>query len=269
MLQYNKIYNENCLDTMGNMPNEYIDLTVTSPPYDGLRKYNGYSFEFNKVATELFRITKLGGVLVWVVSDSTIKGSESGTSFKQALFFMSLGFNLHDTMIYSSEGLTLNHNRYEQNFEYMFIFSKGRPKTFNAIRIPCKWYGVDSDRTGQYVGEHNEINKKLRSGNKRGNIKPDKIKGNIWTYNTGFGHSTKDNIAFEHPAIFPEQLAYDHIYSWSNEGDVVYDPFAGSGTVLKMSHLSNRKYIGSEMSSEYVYIINKRMNPYLNQTRLF
>ena len=138
----NKIHNENCLETMAKMPDNFIDLTVTSPPYDGLRTYNGYSFDFENVAKELFRATKQGGVVVWVVGDATMNGSESGTSFKQALFFKEIGFNLHDTMIYQKVNyVPLTHNRYEQSFEFMFIFSKGKPKTFNPIMIPCKQAG--------------------------------------------------------------------------------------------------------------------------------
>lgn len=268
-MEVNKIYNENCLETMSKMEDKSIDLTVTSPPYDGLRKYNGFVFDFEKTASELYRVTKDGGVVVWVVSDQTIKGSETATSFKQALYFISIGFLLHDTMIYESVGLTLNHNRYEQNFEYMFVFSKGKPKTFNAIKIPCIWHGKDSDRSGQTVGIHEEISKKLRSGNKRGTIKPEKIKGNIWRYNTGFGHSTKDKGAFKHPAIFPEKLAADHIWSWSQEGDIVFDPFLGSGTTAKCALQLNRKFIGSELSAEYCEIANKRIEPILKQTVLF
>ena len=268
-MEINKIYNENNLDTMAKMPDCFVDLTVTSPPYDGLRKYNGYSFDFENVAKELFRITKDGGVVVWNVSDSTIKGSETGTSFKQALYFMEVGFKLHDTMIYKDSGLTMNHNRYEQEFEYMFIFSKGKPKTFNPIKVKCTYYGKDSDRTGQFTQEHNELSKKMRSNKERTNIKPEKIKGNVWEYANGYGKSTTDDIAFKHPAIFPELLAKDHIYSWSNENDLVYDPFMGSGTTAKMAHLQKRNWIGSEISLEYTIISKKRIAPYLAQTLLF
>lgn len=253
------IHCENCLQTMDYLPDNYIDLTVTSPPYDDLRMYKGYVFDFEPIARELYRVTKKGGVVVWVVGDKTHKGSESGTSFKQALYFKEIGFNLHDTMIYEKVGLTMNHNRYEQEFEFMFILSKGKPKTFNPIKIPCIWHGKDSDRTGQFVGEHDEKNKKLRSGNKRGNIAPDKIKGNIWRYNTGYGHSTKYVEAFQHPAIFPEKLAEDHIISWSNERDLVYDPFTGSGTTGVSALKHHRKFIGSEISQEYVALANRRL----------
>ena len=133
-MEVNKIYQENCLDTMARMPDGFVDLSITSPPYDNLRSYKGFEFPFEDIAKELYRVTKQGGVVVWVVGDATIKGSETGTSFKQALYFKEIGFNLHDTMIYrKSNRPPLNHSRYEQEFEYMFIFSKGKPKCVNLI----------------------------------------------------------------------------------------------------------------------------------------
>jgi len=249
-----EIYNENCLVTMGRMDDNYIDLTITSPPYDNIRKYNGYSFDFQYIAQELYRVTKKGGVLVWVVSDATVKGSETGTSFKQALYFMQCGFKLHDTMIYRSEKPPLTHNRYEQKFEYMFVFSKDKPKTFNPIMEQCKHFGKSRKSTTMRQDSDNTSNR-----SSKGKIKQFKIKSNVWDYNTGFMQSSLDKIAFKHPAIFPEKLAEDHILSWSNEGDLIYDPFAGSGTTLKMAKLTNRKFIGSEISSEYCEIINKRI----------
>ena len=254
-----KLIQGDCLEKMKDIPDVSIDLTVTSPPYDNLRTYNGYVFDFEGIAKELYRITKEGGVVVWVVGDATINGSETGTSFKQALYFKEIGFNLHDTMIYRTEGLTLNHNRYEQEIEYMFVFSRNKPKTFNPIKIPCLWYGKDSDRTGQKTGKHNESNKKLRSENGRTNIKPTKIKGNVWKYGTGYGKSSKDKIAYKHPAIFPEQLAYDHIISWSNEGDTVLDPMMGSGTTGKRAKILNRHFTGIEISKEYFDIATRRI----------
>lgn len=258
--KYGMILLGDCLGTMRQMEDDCIDLTVTSPPYDNLRKYNGYCFDFENVAKELYRITKDGGVVVWVVGDATIKGSETGTSFRQALYFMDCGFNLHDTMIYNKTGLPMNHNRYEQEFEYMFIFSKGKPKTFNPIRIPCLYPEKETARKNSKYSETNEIMRKARSGKQRKPVGKDKIKGNIWKYAIGKNHSTKDDIAFNHPAIFPEQLALDHIISWSNPGDVVFDPFMGSGTTAKMAMLNGRKFIGCEISEEYCNIIKERLS---------
>ena len=254
-LEVNRIYNENCLDTMKRMPDNFIDLTVTSPPYDGLRTYNGYSFDFESIAKELYRVTKQGGVVVWVVSDATIKGSETGTSFRQALFFMECGFNLHDTMIYEKQNpIPLTHNRYEQYFEYMFVFSKGKPKTFNPIKIACKTSGTYTHRrnTGRVAEAA------TRNRDEISTVKEDKYKGNIWTYVVG----SKKGETGTHPAPFPEQLANDHIISWSNEGDLVYDPFMGSGTTAKMAMLNNRNWIGSEISEEYCKIIEERLKSY-------
>lgn len=252
MIEINKIYNEDCLVTMGKMPNEFIDLTITSPPYDGLRVYNCYSFDFESIAKELFRVTKNGGIVVWVVNDSTKKGSETLTSFKQALFLKEIGFNVHDTMIYAKNSyMPLTHNRYEQQFEYMFILSKGKPKTFNPIMIPSITAGTKRNRSGSKA---NETNYAERIRNEKTIVNSKKQKANIWFYDVGKNDKTKHN------APFPEQLVNDHIISWSNEGDLIYDCFMGSGTTAKMSILNNRNWIGSEISFDYCEIINNRIN---------
>lgn len=249
-MKINKIYNENCLDTMARMEDNFLDLTVTSPPYDNLRTYNGYSFDFESIAKELYRVTKEGGVVVWVVGDATIKGSETGTSFKQALYFMECGFNLHDTMIYKKKSCYAHdprNKRYKAYFEYMFVFSKGKPNTYNEIKdVPNKHAG--------------KVLKGTKGRDKNGNkrklkemvIADFQARPNIWEIASS-GRS-------KHPAIFPEQLANDHIISWSNENDLVYDPFMGSGTTAKMAKLNNRNWIGSEISEEYCEIIEKRIN---------
>jgi DNA modification methylase len=249
-----------CLELMKELPNESVDLTVTSPPYDNLRTYNGnieqWSFEkFQGIAKELYRVTKQGGVVVWIVGDATIKGSETGTSFKQALYFKEIGFNLHDTMIYEKAGCSLpSPNRYLQCFEYMFVFSKGRPKTYNLI---C-------DRKNRF--ERWGKTKKVREADGSFSIrqtKPFREYGrryNIWRYVPGGqGNSSSDKFIFKHPAVFPEQLAQDHILSWSNKGDVVLDPFIGSGTTAKMAVLNNRRYIGYELDEKYFEIAQKRI----------
>ena len=256
-MELNKIYNENNLDTMARMPDCFIDLTVTSPPYDNLREYNGYSFEFEKVAKELFRVTKIGGVVVWVVSDATINGSETGTSFKQALYFKEIGFNLHDTMIYEQAGTGAKGSNYAywQSFEYMFIFSKRTPKAVNRIAdilnsAGGKKRGLGSDKF-EKLGTRTE---------RKGAVNPiNSVRPNIWRYAIGQNDTT------EHPAVYPEKLAADHIWSWSNEGDLIYDPFMGSGTTAKMAHIYKRNWIGSEISADYVELANKRLFPYINQ----
>ena len=268
-MELNKIYCEDCLETMARMPDNFVDLTVTSPPYDNLRTYNDnidktWNLEvFKKIASELFRVTKEGGVVVWVVGDATINGSETGTSFKQALYFMECGFNLHDTMIYQKNGCSNpEQTRYYNDWEYMFVFSNKKPKSINLINDRRNKYinGSWGDKT-RYGKDGKKVKAKRYSSDLFG------IRFNRWRYNVGFGFNTKDKN--NHPAIFPEDLAKDHIYSWSNEGDLVYDPFMGSGTTAKMAHIYKRNWIGSEISQEYVDLANKRLKPYLTQTTLF
>jgi DNA modification methylase len=236
---------------LAKLPADSIDLTVTSPPYDGLRTYNGYSFDFETIAKELYRVTKPGGVVVWVVADATVKGSESGTSFRQALYFKDVcGFNLHDTMIYRKINyIPLTHNRYEQEFEYMFVFSKGKPKTFNAIRVPTKNPGAKHNRTKSNKEEGSAVRN-------RAEITvtcDDKQKGNVW--DMAVSHTRLD-----HPAMFPEPLEQDHILSWSNEGDTVLDPFSGGGTTGKMAVTNGRNFIGFDISEKYIGLSKQRVN---------
>ena len=265
MIEINKNYNESNLETMAKMPDNFIDLTVTSPPYDDLRTYNGYCFDFENVAKELFRVTKQGGVVVWVVKDSTINGNKSLTSFKQCLYFQSIGFNVYDTMIYSKTSGGLPHKgRYRDAIEFMFVLSKGKPKTTNLIKDRKNKYG------GTYTFGKTTVREKdgVLGDRKQRLVEELGYRYNIWEYATGKGNTTSDSFAFEHPAMFPEQLCYDHIVSWSNEGDLVYDPFMGSGTTAKMSILSNRNWIGSEISEEYCELAVKRIEPYVRQKRL-
>lgn len=234
-----------------------IDLTVTSPPYDNLRTYNGYSFDFPAVAGQLYRVTAQGGVVVWVVGDATINGSETGTSFRQALGFMGLGFNLHDTMIYqkTNGGANGSNYCYIQAFEYMFVFSKETPRTVNLIY----------DRQNK----KGELDVFWRAGRRRqsGEIKEARQQQrheigrrfNIWPYQVGLNQISSDNNSHAHPAIFPESLARDHIISWSNEGDLVCDPFLGSGTTAKMAQQLGRRFIGCEISEEYCRIAVDRL----------
>jgi site-specific DNA-methyltransferase (adenine-specific) len=260
-MEINKIYNEDCLVTMGKMSDCFVDLIVTSPPYDDLRTYNGYCFDFANVAKELFRVTKQGGVVVWVVGDATVKGSESGTSFRQALYFKEIGFNLHDTMIYAKNSyMPLTHNRYEQQFEYMFVLSKGKPKTFKPIMIPSLTVGTKRNRGGSKA---NETTYAERLREEKTTVKAEKQKPNIWFYDVGKNDKTNHN------APFPEKLANDHIISWSNEGDLVYDCFMGSGTTAKMALINNRNYIGSEISMEYCEIAEQRLGIRISQPTLF
>ena len=251
-----KLIQGDCLEVMKSLPSQSIDLTVTSPPYDNLRNYKGYSFDFEGIAKELYRVTKDGGVVVWVVGDATINGSETGTSFKQALYFKEIGFNLHDTMIYQKNNFANpSSNRYHQIFEFMFILSKGKPKSFNPIK----------DRKNVCAGESNWGANKARQKDGSFKERPKKIvseygmRYNIWKFMTSKGFATKDNFAYSHPAIFPEKVAYDHIISWSNERDIVLDCFLGSGTTGKVAKQLNRQFIGIEISPEYLEIAKNRI----------
>jgi site-specific DNA-methyltransferase (adenine-specific) len=247
-IEINRFYIANAVDFIkSDIPDNFVDLTVTSPPYDTLRKYNGYEFDFESLANELYRVTKQGGVVVWVVGDKTEKGSESGTSFRQALYFKEIGFNLHDTMIYQKCGLPKNHNRYEQEFEYMFVLSKGKPKTFKPIFIDNIQAGRPPSR-----GTFRQKGDKTEPQHTSQPVKEQRIKGNVWNIDVGYMRTTKYKNAYKHPAIFPEALAQDHILTWSNEGDLVLDPMCGSGTTCKMAKLNNRNFIGIDISEDYI-----------------
>lgn len=258
-MKLNTLYRGDCLEVMRTFEDNCIDLTVTSPPYDNLRTYNGYSWDFEWIAKELYRITNQGGVVVWVVADQTIKGSETGTSFKQALYFKEIGFNLHDTMIYQKNMLSFpNKQRYNHSFEYMFILSKWTPKSINLL-ADKKNKQFNSKVSGGYRDTDGSIKQKY--GNKKSKlIKEFWVRNNIWLVEVGYNKTTLDKFAYQHPAMFPEKLAEDHILSWSNEWDTILDPFAGSGTTLKMAKKNNRNYIGIEISEEYCKIIESRLN---------
>lgn len=260
-----KIILGDCLDKIKNIQNESIDLTVTSPPYDNLRTYNGnisqWSFEkFQEIAKELYRVTKDGGVVVWVVGDATIKGSETGTSFRQALWFMDCGFNLHDTMIWAKDGGgAIGSNKcYTQNFEYMLVFSKGIIKTVNIIRDkPNLSYGRDRSGTGRRKA-NGEKKIEVRKPNEKFSRR------NNWWYIPVVKNSETNN----HPAPFPEKIANDHIISWSNPDDIVFDPFMGSGTTGKMALLNRRNFIGIEIDEEYFEISKNRISNTIKENNL-
>ena len=252
-----------CLEIMPGLEKN-INLVVTSPPYGEIRDYNGYNFDFKGISQELFRVTNKTGVVVWVVKDSAENGSESGDSFRQALFFKDIGFNL-TTMLYTKNGglRTGSLKFYQDNFEYVFVLTKFDGHTFNPIKDKLN---VCAGMTG--IGGKREKDGSITNFNytKIGKMG---YRDNVWQYSTGFNLSTTDKIAFKHPAIFPEALALDHILSWSNEGDMVLDPMAGSGTTLKMAEKYNRKWIGVETSEKYCEIIAKRLEQETAQLKFF
>ena len=256
----NRIIHANSDEYLKRLPINSVDLVVTSPPYDDLRTYENcvnWNFDvFKVIAAELYRVIKEGGVVVWVVGDKTENGNKSLTSFKQALYFQEVGFNIYDIIIYEKAGTAPPHpNRYFNAFEYMFVLSKGKPKSIHLLKDrPNKW------------AEHStygEVTRREQDGsltNKGKKIVNDfSVRTNIWRYINGKGFSTRDTIAYQHPAIFPEKLVEDHILSWSNEGDIVLDPFGGSGTTAKVARKLNRRWILIEAIEEYCRIAAERL----------
>lgn len=253
-----------CLDVMAGFDTGCIDLTVTSPPYDNLRTYNGSLNDWTEekwkaIIAELYRVTKDGGVVVWVVGDATINGSETGTSFRQALWAMECGFRLHDTMIWNKGETNFpDKNRYQQAFEFMFVLSKGAPNTADLI----------ADRPNSSFGRLRIGTDRSADGSTRKSYtKPVKQFGtrqNVWNVTP-----EKGPIRKSHPATFPEALARDHILSWSNPGDTVFDPFLGSGTTGKMAILHGRNFIGIEREPEYFAIAQRRIPSNDNNTDIF
>jgi site-specific DNA-methyltransferase (adenine-specific) len=266
MVRFNLIKGD-CIEEMQSLIDKGIkvNLTLTSPPYDEIYDYHGsliWNFDiFKKVASKLYDITEDGGIVVWVVNDQMKKGSETGTSFRQALYFMEIGFNLHDTMIYAKNNPVPNaKTRYQQTFEYMFVFSKGKPKTTNILTEPRsnKWNDKRCFRKEKRFNRNKEGDFSVKK-DFHFDINEEVPRRNIWYYSVGLNGSTKDREAFIHPAIFPEKLAQDHILSWTNEEDTVFDPFMGSGTTGKMSIKNNRNFIGIEKVEKYFDIAVKRI----------
>lgn len=249
----NKIHCADCLEFMKEMPDGCVDLTVTSPPYDGLRDYGGYVFNFKDIAHQLFRITRNGGIVVWIIGDATIDGSETGTSFKQVLYFKRIGFNLHDTMIFEKGGFAKpSNNRYHQIFEYMFILSKGTPVNFFPLKDRKNIHVSSKSSTSrQKDGTLNKLPDKY--------FEPFGMRCNIWKYEVSYGKGAESNLAYLHPASFPYKLTIDHIKSWSNEGDIVLDPMIGSGTTARAAKDLKRNFIGIEINPEYCKIAKERL----------
>ena len=248
-----QIINQDCLTWMPTQPDASIDVILTSPPYDNIRKYNGYSFDFEATAQQLARLLKPGGVIIWNVADATVKGSETGTSMRQALYFMSLGLNLHDTMIYLKRNpmlVNVRTKRYHQAWEYLFVFSKGTPKTFNPIMIETKFKGTARMK---YRGTDGKIQYKITPRNNETKVR------NVFEYTIGGGHTTKNAQAFQHPALMPEQLAIDMLSTWADKDDVVYDPFAGAGTTLYAAKQLGLNCIGTEIDTNYTAMIKDRL----------
>lgn len=251
----NNIWHGDCLDILPDIEEGSIDMILTSPPYDNLRNYKGYNFPFDGIATQIVRLIKPGGILVWVVNDATINGSETGSSFRQALKFHELGLNIHDTMIFRKRNPVpqIYRKRYTNEFEFMFVFSKGQVTTHNPIMVDCLHAGLElGTTTYKNYSKNDQTRSKIANP-----VKDKKLKGNVWEYVVG--KNKEDQEAKGHPAPFPCELARDHILSWSNEGDVVLDPMCGSGTTCKVASQLNRRFIGIDISEQYVALAKSRL----------
>lgn len=245
---------------MLNMKIDSIDLIVTSPPYDDLRTYTNGNMLWNSSVWEpiidsLYKVTKKGGVVVWIVGDAVVNKSETGSSFKQALYFIKSGFNLHDTMIWQKPNFSNpSKTRYHQTFEYMFIFSKGSPKTFNPIKDRKNVYGGMVGSYGKNTATQKDGSKVVRKSKINSEYG---MRHNVWLEKTS--GQTSESKSIKHPAMFPLQLIKDHIITWSNQGDLVYDPFMGSGTTGVAALSLERNFIGSEIIPEYFKIADDRI----------
>jgi DNA modification methylase len=254
MIETNTVYCEDNVKTLQRMPDNYINMSLTSPPFGLARLYEGFSWDIDTLVPLLLQKTTEGGSCVWVIGNQTINGSETGEAFMHALRFLQHGWKLNDTMIFAKNNPLPGDcgPRYRQAFDFIFVFTKGKLKTFNPILEPTKEAGKHYNSLRVTQTGRGAENEGVRV------VKPERKKSNIFYYNVGSA-SSKDKIAFEHPAIFPEKLAEDMIGSYSNEGDIVFDPFAGSGTALKLAKQLNRSFIGAEISETYCQIIEKRL----------
>lgn len=242
-------------EVLSGFPAECVDLVVTSPPYDDLRTYGGHSWNFETLAAQLVRVLKPGGVIVWVVADKTEDGSESGTSMRQALHFMDVcGLRLHDTMVYAkSNYVPLTHNRYEQAWEYCFVMSKGKPSRWNPLTIPTAFAGAKKSRRGAKGSNGQSVRERAEFTI----VSENRLRSNVWEYMVGHQKQVETGT---HPAPMPDELAKDVVASWSNPGDVILDPFAGSGTTLKAAKELNRQWCGIEINPEYCAIAEARLS---------
>ena len=264
----NQIYNEDCLETMGRMEDGLCDLILTSPPYDNLRRYGqertnhkrlkgGMSFDFESIAKEMTRVLKPGGVIMWNVQDQTINMSRTGSSMRQALYFMDeCGLNFWDHLIWYKTGTPFpSPHRYRSVWENMFIFSKGKPNTFNPILKRNKTAGQvrNSRKFRDHKGDFVE-------GFQGTPIREFGNEDNVWYIANGANKSYKNKLSVNHPAVMTDEIARRHILTWTNENDIIYDPFLGASTTTRVARDNNRQWIGSEIHTPYYELSKQIMN---------
>ena len=248
-----QLHQQDCLEWMATQPDQSVDCVLTSPPYDNIRHYNGYTFDFESTASELVRLLAPGGVIVWNAADATVNGSESGTSMRQALHFISLGLRLHDTMIYVKRNpmpTNVRTRRYHQAWEYLFVLSKHLPRVFNPILVNAKYSGV---ALMKYRGQDGTLTYKKTPRNAQTKLR------NVFEYTIGGGHTTQNKQLSQHPALMPEQLALDQLQTWADATSVIYDPFAGAGTTLWAAEQLGFSSVGTEIDADYCNLTHKRM----------
>lgn len=247
---YVTIYNDDCRNQL-----RYIaaDLCVTSPPYDSLRDYEGIEWDHKVFMQIARRLRQSVSNIVWIVGDASIDGGESGSSFKQALYFIKLGYKLHDTMIWQKRGFSMpSHTRYHQIFEYMFVFRRGEIP-FSPIKdVKNITGGKTTLGKNTFRMKNGEMTERARRPAAEWGMR-----NNIWKTNTTGQEQPCKTL--EHPATFPYKLAHDHIVSWSNQGDMIVDPFMGSGTTLRAAKDLRRTAIGIEISEKYCEIAARKM----------
>ena len=242
---YNSIVLGDCVEGMRSLPPDLVPCTVASPPYGALRHYHGnHQFDFEAAAAELWRITRPGGVVCWVVREEVVDGSESGEASEQRLFFRDLGFRLHQTIVMERYGSRARSpGRYGESLEYAFILAKGKPATVRLLR----------DRRNKTAGKLVTATHRYPDGSyrvQRYEVDEWGYRKAVWYFAQGM-HVATDPVARLHQAPMPEAMAEDLILSYSREGDLIFDPFAGVATTAKMALLNHRNYFGYEINAIY------------------
>lgn len=264
--ELNEIYCIDCVEGMKKIPDNSVDIVVTSPPYDGIRDYNGFNFDLHETGRGLIRILKEGGIVAMVIQDQTKNFGKTLTSFKTIIDWCdNIGFKLFECVIYrkhGSEGAWWT-NRFRVDHEYMPIFLKGeKPQYFNKenLKVPSIHGGKVMTGSGSRRTDGKTNARVTRP------INTMKCRGTIWNYLMA---GDKDPIKRQHPAPFPDQIPLDFIECFCPPGGVVLDPFMGSGSTAVAAKKLNRKYIGFDTSEEYIKIAHARLRNTETQLKVF